>query len=295
MTGIRKRVTIGFLSAVLLLFISGMLSLFELNQLSRGTDEILKANQRNIELAKEMLDAAHDQNMAFIRLSIFREAKYDSLCRTSLKRLEETLAVAREEALDKSFLDSLFLATTELRLLTDRFLADFSAQQRALEARADSLTLAAREGLDSLAHASVDSLGASSVVVAPAPTVADFVEQERHDAIYTRLTAAIRTYMTSTQSSLAPRTELMKKNAYRAVMPVLVSLLVMIAIVLMLYYFTLLYCVNPVLRINRSLGDFIQFRIPYRPKKADFQDELSELNEKIETMITLSKQQTPKS
>lgn len=293
MTGIRKRVTIGFLSAVLLLFISGMLSLFELNQLSRGTDEILKANQRNIELAKEMLDAAHDQNMAFIRLSIFREAKYDSLCRASLKRLEETLAVAREEALDKSFLDSLFLATTELRLLTDRFLADFSAQQRALEARADSLTLAAREGLDSLAHASVDSLEAS-VVVAPAPTVADFVEQERHDAIYTRLTAAIRTYMTSTQSSLAPRTELMKKNAYRAVMPVLVSLLVMIAIVLMLYYFTLLYCVNPVLRINRSLGDFIQFRIPYRPKKADFQDELSELNEKIEMMITLSKQQTPK-
>lgn len=294
MTGIRKRVTIGFLSAVLLLFISGMLSLFELNQLSRGTDEILKANQRNIELAKEMLDAAHDQNMAFIRLSIFREAKYDSLCRASLKRLEETLAVAREEALDKSFLDSLFLATTELRLLTDRFLAEFSAQQRALEARADSLTLAAREGLDSLANASVDSLEAS-VVVAPAPTVADFVEQERHDAIYTRLTAAIRTYMTSTQSSLAPRTELMKKNAYRAVMPVLVSLLVMIAIVLMLYYFTLLYCVNPVLRINRSLGDFIQFRIPYRPKKADFQDELSELNEKIETMITLSKQQTPKS
>lgn len=294
MTGIRKRVTIGFLSAVLLLFISGMLSLFELNQLSRGTDEILKANQRNIELAKEMLDAAHDQNMAFIRLSIFREAKYDSLCRASLKRLEETLAVAREEALDKSFLDSLFLATTELRLLTDRFLAEFSAQQRALEARADSLILAAREGLDSLANASVDSLEAS-VVVAPAPTVADFVEQERHDAIYTRLTAAIRTYMTSTQSSLAPRTELMKKNAYRAVMPVLVSLLVMIAIVLMLYYFTLLYCVNPVLRINRSLGDFIQFRIPYRPKKADFQDELSELNEKIETMITLSKQQTPKS
>lgn len=293
MTGIRKRVTIGFLSAVLLLFISGMLSLFELNQLSRGTDEILKANQRNIELAKEMLDAAHDQNMAFIRLSIFREAKYDSLCRASLEHLEETLSVAREEALDKSFLDSLFLATTELRLLTDRFLADFSAQQRALEARADSLTLAAREGLDSLAHVSADSLGAS-LVVAPAPTVADFVEQERHDAIYTRLTAAIRTYMTSTQSSLAPRTEQMKKNAYRAVMPVLVSLLVMIAIVLMLYYFTLLYCVNPVLRINRSLGDFIQFRIPYRPKKADFQDELSELNEKIETMITLSKQQPPK-
>ena len=43
--------------------------------------------------------------------------------------------------------------------------------------------------------------------------------------------------MISTQSSLAPRTEQLKRNAYRAVTPVLISLLVMIAIVLMLYYF----------------------------------------------------------
>ena len=64
MKGIRKRVTVGFLSIVCLLFFSGMLSFFELNHLSRATDEILKANQRNIELAKEMLDAAHEQNMA---------------------------------------------------------------------------------------------------------------------------------------------------------------------------------------------------------------------------------------
>lgn len=282
MTGIRKRVTIGFLSAVILLFFSGMLSLFELNQLSRGTDEILKANQRNIELAKEMLDAAHDQNTAFIRLSIFREAKYDSLCRASLEHLEQTLAIAQEEALDKSFLDSLAFATTELRLLTDRFLAEFNREQKALNDRADSLASLFQESGDSL------------LVVAPAPTVADFVEQERHDAIYTRLTAAIRTYMTSTQSSLAPSTEQLKKNAYRSVMPVLISLIVMIAIVLMLYYFMLLYCVNPILRINRSLSDFLQFRIPYRPKKADFQDELGEMNEKIETLISLTKQNTPK-
>ena len=31
----------------------------------------LKANMRNIELAKEMLDAAHEQNVALIRLSVF--------------------------------------------------------------------------------------------------------------------------------------------------------------------------------------------------------------------------------
>ncbi len=279
MTGIRKRVTVGFLGIVCLLFFSGMLSFFELSHLSRATDEILKANQRNIELAKEMLDAAHEQNMAFIRLSVFREAEYDSLCRANMSRLERTLSLAQSEAVDKSFLDSLAFATTELRLLTDRFLTEFVEEQRqtpAVAAVVDSLNLVI---------GAVDS----TTVVAPAPTVADFVAQEQYDKLYRRLTAAIQTYMTSTQSSLAPRTEQMKKNAYRAVTPVLISLLVMIAIVLLLYYFMMLYCVNPIVKIDRCLGEWLHFRIPFRPK-GDFQDELAELQEKIETLIGLSRQ-----
>ena len=90
----RKRVTVGFLSIVCLLFFSGMVSFVELSHLSRDTGEILKANMRNIELAKEMLDAAHEQNVALIRLSVFGDRSCDSLCRRSLERLENTLLVA---------------------------------------------------------------------------------------------------------------------------------------------------------------------------------------------------------
>lgn len=61
MTGIRRRISIAFLSIVGLLFASGMISFFELSHLSYDTEEILKANQRNVELAKEMLGAVHDQ------------------------------------------------------------------------------------------------------------------------------------------------------------------------------------------------------------------------------------------
>ena len=292
----------GFLGIACLLFFSGMLSLFELNRLSRGTDEILKANQRNIDLAKKMLDAAHEQNMAFIRLSVFREAEYDSLCRAGMDRLEQTFAVARAEAVDKTFLDSLAFATTELRLLTVRLLGEFAEQQKAQQrreeaaARADSTAVAAGTtgavgAAGAMAGAANSTGGAvdSTAVAAPAPVMADFAAQEQYDRLYRRLTAAIQTYMTSTQSSLAPRTEQMKKNAYRAVTPVLISLVVMIAIVLLLYYFMLLYCVTPIIRINRSLGDFLAFRVPFRPK-GEFQDELQEINEKIETLITLSKQ-----
>lgn len=259
MTGLRKRVTVGFLSIVCLLFFSGMVSLLELSHLSRDTGEILKANRRNIELAKEMLDAAHEQNVALIRLSVFGDKTRDSVCRSCMARLEKTLSVAQNEALEKSFLDSLAFATTELRLLTDNYLA-FGVRAQA----------------DSVAAAHADSLGGKWY-------------NDEYQELYGRLTAAIKSYMTSTQSSLAPRAEQMKKNAYRAVTPVLISVAVMIAIVLMLLYFLSIYCVTPIERMNKGLGAYLSFRVPFMVK-GDLKDEVLELKEKIEALINQSKQ-----
>ena len=239
MTGLRKRVTVGFLSIVCLLFFSGMVSFLELSHLSRDTGEILKANKRNIELAKEMLDAAHEQNIALIRLSVFGDRSCDSLCRKSMERLENTLLVAQSEALEKSFLDSLAFATTELRLVTDNYLA-FGGAARA----------------DSPAALRPDSLGGRWY-------------SEEYQALYGRLTAAIKSYMTST--------------------PVLISLVVMIAIVLMLFYFMSIYCVTPIERMNKGLGDWLSFRVPFAVK-GDLKDEVLELKEKIESLINISKQ-----
>ncbi len=265
MTGLRKRVTVGFLSIVCLLFFSGMVSFLELSHLSRDTGEILKANKRNIELAKEMLDAAHEQNIALIRLSVFGDRSCDSLCRKSMERLENTLLVAQSEALEKSFLDSLAFATTELRLVTDNYLAFGGASRASRASRADSL-----------AALRPDSLGGRWY-------------SDEYQALYGRLTAAIKSYMTSTQSSLVPRAEQMKKNAYRAVTPVLISLVVMIAIVLMLFYFMSIYCVTPIERMNKGLGDWLSFRVPFAVK-GDLKDEVLELKEKIEALINISKQ-----
>lgn len=262
MTGLRKKVTVGFLSIVCLLFFSGMVSFLELSHLSRDTGEILQANRRNIELAKEMLDAAHEQNVALIHLSVFGDRSYDSLCRKSMDRLENTLLVAQNEALEKSFLDSLAFATTELRLLTDNYLAF------GLSTPADSVTVCRP-----------DSVGGAWY-------------NNEYEALYGRLTSAIKNYMTSTQSSLAPRAEQVKRNAYRAVTPVLISLAVMIAIVLMLFYFLSIYCVNPMIRMNKGLGDYLAFRVPF-VVKGDLKDEMLALKEKIEALIALNKQ--PKS
>lgn len=251
MTGIRKRVTVGFLSIVCLLFVSGMISFYELSQLSSSMGDILKANKRNVELASTMLDAADRQNIAVINFSVLKDRSYDSLCRVNMDQLEDALLIAQNEAVDKSFLDSLAFAATEMRLMTDNYLAFAS------DIEADSLNR-------------------------------NWYNNE-YKPIYAKLTSAIKSYMTSTQSSLAPRAEQMQKNAYRAVTPVLISLAVMIATVLMLFYFMTIYCVNPVIRMNKSLGDYLLFKIPFGVKM-DCKDEMLELKEKIEALINISKQ-----
>lgn len=274
MTGMRKRVTIGFLSIVCLLFISGMLSFVELSRLSRDTGDILKASRRNIELAKEMLDAAHELNVALIRRTVFSETKADSLCRASLGRLENVLSVAQHEALDKSFLDSLAFATTEMKILVDNYLASHGRDERPAAAPA--------------APVSPDDTLAAQRLEPVVPPVDKWYTEE-FEGVYDRLSSAVKAFMTSTQSSLAPRTEQLKKNAYRAVTPVLISLLVMIAIVLMFYYFMSIYCVGPIVEMNAGLGRYLTFRAPFAVK-GECKDEVLELKEKIDTLIGQARQ-----
>ena len=104
-----------------------------------------------------------------------------------------------------------------------------------------------------------------------------------------KVVTAVRDYMTSTQSRWLRGPSSSRKNAYRAVTPVLISLVVMIATVLMLFYFTMLYCVNPIVAMNKGLGQYLTFRIPFAVK-AECKDEILELKEKIEALVAMLKQ-----
>lgn len=159
------------------------------------------------------------------------------------------MATAQKGALDRSAPDSLTGATTELLVLTKMFLATESPKAG-------------------------DESGE--------------VWYNEYACQYSKVVTAVRDYMTSTQSSLL-RGRAAKKNAYRAVTPVLISLVVMIATVLMLFYFTMLYCVNPIVAMNKGLGQYLTFRIPFAVK-AECKDEILELKEKIEALVAMLKQ-----
>ena len=251
MKGIRKRVTIGFMSIVTLLFFSGMVSLFELGHLSTDAEAILDNSHRNMELAKGMLSSLHKQNYAVAEVAVLGCVRSDSLSREGLIYLENSLAAAYDLSKGGAHLDSLTVTVAELRRLTNEMLA----------------------ALNDTLPSSFDRVWYNDVYM----------------PVSSKVSEQINDYMSATHEGLTLRAEQLDHNAYRAVMPVLISLLVMIAIVLMLYYFITIYCVNPVLSLRKSLADWLSFRLPFAPK-SECRDELLELKEDIETLINQSKQ-----
>ncbi|MGN0006956.1 MAG: hypothetical protein ACI35T_02540 [Alistipes sp.] len=268
MKGISKRVAIGFMSIVALLFISGMISLFELSNLSNDTENILSTGKRNMELAKDMLNSAHDHSRAIINMAIFHDHGYDSLCRSSLNALEERIASARSESFNAECLDSLAITVKELRTLSDAYLAPAAAEPNAK---------------------SVEPSIADDFALAEGSVTGKIWYETKYQTVYTRLLGQIKHFMQLTHSSLAPRAAQLNRNAYRSVTPVFISLLVMIAIVLMFFYFVNVYCVHPIVRINTALSNYLTFKLPFRVK-AELLDELKELHDNIDTLVNISKQ-----
>lgn len=259
MKGIGKRVTVAFLSIVALLTISGVISLFELSNLSYDTDAILSANSRDMGVAKDLLRLAHDHSRAMVDVAIFDNDKEKEQSRKALAELDSQISSVRDKApaTVQGSLDTLALYSAELRRVADEY-------RSTEEIVIDSLTTEVRR---------VD--GRKWYV-------------EAYEPAYNRLVGQVERYITLSHGELAPRAAQLSKNAYRSVAPVLISLAVMVAIVLMLYYFVYIYGVKPIKRINRALSDNLSFKLPYKPK-AEMVDEIKELSDNIENLINLSK------
>lgn len=281
MKGIGRRIAAGFFSIVALLFISGMISLFELSNLSTDTEDILSASRRNMESAKEMLNSAHQHSLAVMHIAIFNEHSREDACRKAISDLEGRVAMVRKEALDVTRLDTLAGSIDSLRRITEKYLA----ARKIRIATADTVVV-----IDVSTAQAIANNVSSNEITAAQPTISgrQWYDTE-YKAAYDNLTNRIQDFMTHTHSSLAPRAEQLNKNAYRSVTPIFISLIVMILTVLMFYFFMRTYCVKPIEKIDKALSDYLSFRLPFNVK-SNLIDEYKSLNDNIETLINISKQ-----
>ena len=263
MKGIRKRVTIGFLSIVVLLFFSGLVSLYELNHMSGDIEAILDSNRRSIQLTENMLDAISAHDRAVVNYAVFRDTLYADSCSTSFLAFSAHISQAREEASQSAVMmfDSLQMSAERLRAVVQELQATRTIEHYIL---ADTLP----DG------------------------VKPFVGKDWYDSTYVpaydAASNSIMRVMSHAQTALSPRAEQLGRNAYRAVTPVFISLVVMIVILLLFYYFIMIYALKPIIEMNKSLGDWLRYKIPFRPK-AECRDELLELKDKISSVTNAPK------
>ena len=265
MTGIRKRVTVGFLSIVVLLFFSGLVSLFELNNMSGDIDSILSSNRRSIELSENLLDAIRRYDRAVINYAVFRDSTYTDSCRVCYGEFSLRIAQAKDEATKSAapLFDSLQMVASQLKDVVD----DLRNNRRI-----ENLLL-----LDDMSGGALSFDGRTWY-------------DGRYMPAYNAASSSIMRVMSHAQSSLSPRAERLSRNAYRAVTPVFISLVVMIIILLMFYYFIMIYALKPIIEMNKSLGDWFRYKLPFAVK-SECRDELQELKDKIGSVINTPKMQ----
>lgn len=248
-TGMRKRMFVGFLSIILLLFFSGMVSLFELGRVSNDTEEILLASKSNVELAGEMISALNEQNDAVICMSVIGDSsdKYREACGRSIERLANAVRLTEGRVDEGSSVDSLVIHANILNTMVTEYLD-------------------------------------GDVGLSDEYTSRDWYVDSYKDE-YLNVVSHITGYMTGAQSTLGPEVNRLSRTAYRAVTPVFISLVVMLVVVLMFYYFLSVYYIRPVLRMNKSLGDYLTFKVPF-DVGVTLRDELVELKERIMALIS---------
>lgn len=261
---ITRRMRVAFMSLLLLLFFSGAMSLFELERVSKDTEDILLASKGNVELAGSMLTALNEQNDILITLAV-ASGKYDDIndyaegCEESIAHLTRSSSLAqRKMRLTETpkAADSLIIATTRANDLARSYI-------RGDVHRAMAIAL----------------LDSTAVVT----TTHDwYVNQYMPE--YEMAAQQITKYMTGIHNSLGPEVNNLSHTARRAVTPVFISLIVMVVIVIIFYFFMNHYFVQPILRINRSLGDYIMYKKPFDGEIL-CRDEIAMLRDRIAQLV----------
>lgn len=257
--GLRRRITIGFFSLVALLLFAVAISIAELGRLREDAREIVEAGDKGSDLAAMMMSGLQKQNSAILRMVATEHIQPDSEYNEGKNEFDNAYAEALEVMIHGTDLDAVTNAEEEYRSIVESYLSP-----------------------------------------APAPIINDTtgnLEAFRPDAkrfleeylpAYYALDNAVKRYMASPQSSIAQRTAMVEDNAYRTITPSILTLLVAVLVVLMFHFFIDFFYIKPILRINKSLDQYLATRVPFNPN-VEGNNEISTLKDSIEKLIELNK------
>ena len=247
------------MSIVVLLFFSGMVSLYELNHMSKDIQSILDGSRRGIATSEGILTSLREHDKAVVSYAVAKEL-------TAVPSIGESLTVIRERISDARSRSNqlVYVSFDSLSMVIDRMDENVQKLVRSRVVDADILG---------------DTL---QLNIASFNGVQWY--RKNYAPLYDEAILRVIDVMTNEHNALTPQAERLSNNAYRAVTPVFISLLIMIIILLVFYFFIMLYIGRPIIKINKALDDTIRYKVPFIVK-AECRDEVLGIKEKLENLF----------
>lgn len=105
---------------------------------------------------------------------------------------------------------------------------------------------------------------------------------------YYDLALNVKDFMIESQNTIDQNALKLENNAYRAIMPGIITLGIAIIIIFVFYVMIDFYYIRPVLKVKQGLSNYLDAKIPYNVQ-VEGRDEIKELSDQIATLVTMTR------
>lgn len=251
--GIRKKIFFGFVIIGLILFMSGIISLYQLVQIEKTVVGMHSDNIRSIEISQEVLNETESQTWRIIDIIHGRlegnEAELyfnDDLYTESFELMSQNIT----SDIESKIVDTLFV---QYQLYKNQVF------------KLDSLFFMGN------------------------PEKRSYWFDTYYRPVYTSFKKTIQNLSKHNQDIISENSYKLESNFYRMIIPLIVAVAVGMFLIILFNYFINLYFISPILKIIKGMKAFSENKVPYNVK-VDTQDEIGELNKEIKLLVSHSKQ-----
>lgn len=256
---IKRKVGAGFTVLAFILFFSSIVSLFEYARMNRVLTQQISENVNSVNIARDLIMLTEDYNMGV--LDAMSEPDYEGAIVTG----------GPADAANAEFIKEFDKTMEDMRR---SFTQSTSFKEKNY---ADSVLLAYTAYMHVLRE-SVDMQGAGF--------------QERQDwyfdrlqPFYMKLRNYIRNLTNASQQALVANSQKVDETFYRSITPAIASVVVGLLVVMLFNYFLNFYLINPLIKINKGIIGYRNFRKDYTVEVDNNGDELDQLNDNVRFII----------
>ncbi len=249
--GIRGKVSSGFVIIGLILFISGVIAVFEFSRMSRSMSGLISNNIQSMNTSRYLLRSCDKVNM-FVLEGLGNENP------------------------DRSFMDSLKCSDMEAYLSSVR--KNFTTITE--NNLSDSIIVFYKEYADAV-------MSMDTVCTKTYSERREWYYSAIHP-VYKKLRTSINELNDVSINELKNNSSSLEAGFYRSIMPGVIAICAGIVLVLLFNYFINYYLISPIILISKGIKSYIQMRRTYNVT-FDNEDELSDLNRQVKEIIDENK------